>query len=65
MAKNEKQVCAYLENMAAKVGGDVRVLNASGHLTMYRKGNFIEGVRVSLEDSKEVFNAKVKKLMEG
>lgn len=65
MAKNEKQVCAYLENMAAKVGGDVRVLNTSGHLTMYRNGDFINGVRVSLDDTREVFAEKVRKLMEG
>ena len=66
MAKNEKQICAYLESMAAKAGGDVTVFKAaSGHLMMYRKGDFINGVRVSLEESREDFNAKVRKLMEG
>lgn len=62
-AEKAKQMCEYLENMAAKVGGDVRVLNTGGHFTMYRKGDFINGVRVSMEESRESFNAKVKKLM--
>ena len=64
MTAKEKMMCAYLEGMAAKVGGNVRVLkNANGHFVMYRNGDFIHGVRVSMEDSREDFNAKVRKLM--
>ncbi len=64
MTNKEKLMCSYLESMAAKVGGNVRVfLNTIGHFMMYRNGDFINGVRVSMEDSREDFNAKVKKLM--
>ena len=64
-ADKEKMMCDYLENMAAKIGGDVRVIKAaSGHFMMYRNGDFIHGVRVSMEDSRDDFNAKVKKLIE-
>ena len=66
MTNKEKQMCAYLESMAAKVGGNVRVFKTDNdHFTMYRNGDFINGVRVSMEESREDFNAKVKKLMEG
>ena len=64
-AEKDRQMCAYFENMAAKVGGNVRVLNTNGHFTMYRNGDFTKGVRVSMEDPRGLFNNKVSWLMKG
>lgn len=64
MTKNE-QICAYLESMAEKAGGDVRVYCVGGKYFMHRKGNPDFAFRVSMEETREAFNDKVKILMEG
>lgn len=65
MNKDER-ACAYLEAMAEKVGGDVRVFtNANGAYIMQKKGNTLRSVRVSLDDRREDFNRKVRMIMEG
>lgn len=66
MAKNEAQICAYLETMAANVGGNVKAYkNIYGDYTLQRLDSFGKSVRVSMEESRESFNAKVIRLMEG
>ena len=66
MAKNDGQVCAYLEAMAAKVGGNATVYkNFYGDFTMQRVDGIGKSVRVRMDEPRESFNAKVKKLMEG
>ena len=66
MAKNDAQICAYLESMAAKVGGNVRVYkNIHGDYTMHRVDCAWKSVRVSMDESRESFNDKVVKLMGG
>lgn len=66
MAKNEAQICAYLETMAAKVGGNVKAYkNVYGDYTLQRLDSFGKSVRVSMEESRESFNDKVIRLMEG
>lgn len=65
MARNEAQICAHLETMAAKVGGNVKAYkNIYGDYTLYRRDSFGKSVRVSMEESRESFNDKVVWLME-
>ena len=68
MTKAE-QVCAYLEAMAQKIGGDVIVFrNDSGSYTMQRRGavgvNAV-GFKVKPDEPRDKFNRKVQRLMEG
>lgn len=66
MAKNEAQICVYLETMAAKVGGNVKAYkNVYGDYTLQRLDSFGKSVRVSMEESRESFNDKVIRLMGG
>lgn len=66
MAKNEAQICAYLETMAAKVGGNVKAYkNVYGDYTLQRLDSFRKSVRVRMDESRESFNNKVMWLMEG
>lgn len=68
MTKSE-QVCAYLEAMAKKAGGDVIVFqNDSGSYTMQRRGNVGAdriAFKVKPDEPREKFNGKVQRLMEG
>ncbi len=65
MTKSE-QACAYLESMARKSGGDVKVFqNAQGKFVMHKKGEPQRAAQVSLEEPRERFVATVKWLMEG
>ena len=68
MTKSE-QVCAYLEAMAQKIGGDVIVFkNDSGGYTMQRRGKVGAGsiaFKVKPDEAREKFNRKVQRLMEG
>lgn len=62
----QEQVCAYLEAMAEKVGGDVKVYtNAEGKYMMQKRGDLSRSVRVSLDERREEFDRKVRWLMEG
>lgn len=60
------RACEYLEAMAAKVGGDVRVFsNDKGKFTMHKRGKPEKSFKISLDEPREKFNEKVKILMEG
>lgn len=62
----DERACAYLEAMAEKAGGDVRIFtNASGKYMMQKRGDHLRSIQVSLEETRESFNAKVKRIMEG
>lgn len=59
-----ERACEYLEAMAKKAGGDVKVFtNASGKYIMQRKGDPTKSVQVSLEEPREEFDRKVQRLM--
>ena len=60
-----ERICAYLEAMAEKAGGDVRVFsNGNGKYFMHRTGKSDVSFQVSMEETREAFNEKVKILME-
>lgn len=64
-----ERACAYLEAMAEKVGGDVKVFrNDRGAYIMQRSDALGAGAmsfRVKLDEPREKFNRKVQRLMEG
>ena len=61
-----ERACAYLEAMAAKVGGDVKVyINAKGKYMMQKRGAPQKSIRVKLDEPRESFDDKVRMLMEG
>ena len=65
MTKDER-ACAYLEAMATKAGGDVKVFtNAYGKFIMQKRGDPLRYIQVSLEETRESFERKVKWIMEG
>lgn len=64
--KKDEQACAYLEAMAKKAGGDVKIYtNANGKYMMQKRGDHMRSVQVSLEERREEFDRKVRWLMEG
>ena len=65
MTESER-ACEYLEAMAAKAGGDVRVFtDANGKFLMHKRGKPEKSFKVKLDEPREKFNEKVKILMEG
>ncbi len=61
-----ERVCAYLEAMAKKVGGDVQVyIQGKSKYMMHKRGEPQRAVRVKLDEKRESFDEKVRWLMEG
>ena len=60
----QERACEYLEAMAKKAGGDVKVhTNLYGAFVMQRTGDPTKSVVVSLEEPREEFDRKVQRLM--
>lgn len=61
-----ERACEYLEAMAQKAGGDVKVFtDAKGAFIMHKRGIPQKSFKVSLEEKRESFDRKVRILMEG